>query len=147
MVSGEKTQLFGEFPWKKHEGIYLPTLWVEESNTVHASKLFLLMWHKVASPHKREHPPENCFRKVGLWDMSVGRRATPDQVGLGCISPEKAMQGKPVSSVPPWSLLQVLPPGSSLEFLPWLSPVMGKKLQAEIKSFLPWLILVTVFYQ
>jgi hypothetical protein len=31
---------------------------------------------------------------------------------------EQAMGSKPVSSVPPWPLLQFLHPGSCLEFLP-----------------------------
>lgn len=40
--------------------------------------------------------------------------------GPGCIENqnEQAMKNQPVSSRPPWPLQQLLPPGSSLMFLP-----------------------------
>jgi hypothetical protein len=45
---------------------------------------------------------------------------------------EQAMASKPVSSIPIRSLLQFLPPGSCLKFLPRFPPVMDCELYSKI---------------
>lgn len=42
--------------------------------------------------------------------------AIPLQVVLDCINAEQAVRNQPISSTPPWPLLQFLPPGPCLEF-------------------------------
>lgn len=65
---------------------------------------------------------------IALIMINVDRPNLPEaepfpwQVVLGCIrkQTEQAMKQKPVSNIPPWSLLQFLRPGSTHEFLFWL---------------------------
>lgn len=62
---------------------------------------------------------------------------------------KRSWASRPVSSIPPWPLLQFLPPGFWFEFQLWLPSMMGcdVELQTEINSFLPHkLLLSMVFY-
>jgi hypothetical protein len=74
--------------------------------------------------------------------------ATPGQIVLGCIKhrPEEALRSKPVGySDPLWLLLQIMHPDSCLELLPRLSITMTFKLQAELNTFFPKLLLLMIF--
>jgi hypothetical protein len=63
-----------------------------------------------------------------------------EKVILGSVrkQTEQAVRSKAVSSVPPWPLLQFLPPSSCLE-LPWLPFMNEWKLTSEINPFFPTL--------
>lgn len=67
--------------------------------------------------------------------------AIPEQVVLMCI---RRQAEKTRSRIPVWHLLQFLPPGSCLVFLPQLPFMMDwdVKLHAEINSFLSKLVMV-----
>lgn len=72
----------------------------------------------------------------GRAQPTVGS-ATPWQVVPGGIrkQAEQTIKSKSVSTSSPWSLLQCLPPGSQLEFLPWLPSVVD---YGQIRPFLPF---------
>lgn len=60
-----------------------------------------------------------CGKPSPLWTVPLlGREKQTEEAALG---------SKPVSSVSPWPLIQFLPSGSGLEFLPWLFPVKDYK--------------------
>lgn len=85
---------------------------------------------------KREYQLRNFHQQIGLWQVFAGgislindrwgRAQTtvggpaPEQFVLGCIKSQakRVRESKAASSTPPWLLLQLLPPGSSCEFLP-----------------------------
>lgn len=56
-----------------------------------------------------------------MWeDQLTGGSASSGHIVLGGMRKpvEQGMESTPVSNVPPWLLLQLLPPGSRFEFLP-----------------------------
>jgi len=58
---------------------------------------------------------------------------------------EQAMRNRPVSSTPPWPLLQFLPPDSCLELLPWLPSVEECSLRVVTwNTFFPKMLLVAM---
>ena len=73
--------------------------------------------------------------------------AIPRQVVLDAVrqQAEQAMGSNPVSSTPPWPLHQLLPPGSSLDFLSWLP--LTTKAGDEIEPFPSKLLRLIVFMQ
>lgn len=122
---------------------------------------FLSRWHKLKLSGKRTSTEKNATIKLRIGKSidiflinDLYRRAQPmvgsvtlGHVVLGCVRKQINSESKPVSGVPSWPLLQLLPPGSFLEFLPLCPFILdcdwGKK--AEINSFLPKLVSVMVF--
>jgi hypothetical protein len=80
-------------------------------------------WHKLESSERKEPPLRKCLHEIQLWGIfsisDNGGTAQP-MVVLGFIRKQakQGMGSKPVSSIPPWPLHQLLPP----RFLPCLSP-------------------------
>lgn len=113
---------------------------------------------------KREAQLRSRLSQINMWTCLWGvffianwcRRvqptaggAIPRQVGLGCIKKgaEQARGSRPARVSPPWLLRQSLPAGSSFELLPLLPSMMNYKLQDEINSLSPGLVLASVLSQ
>ena len=123
-------------------------------------QLSLSTWHKLALSGKRKIQLGNWIYQIGLENYQWGilfndwcRRTHPlcgvtiGQVVLCCIWKvvEQTRESKPVSSIPPWSLLQFLLQVSIVssypDFLQWWSVTW--ELEDEINPFLLSLVLIS----
>lgn len=95
------------------------------------------------TPGKRELELSDYRYQIGLWGMLLsaewcGRAqptidgTTPGKVVLGCVRKQAKHRSEEQASVPLWSLLQFLPPGSCPGFSLWRTI-----LQAEINLSSP----------
>lgn len=78
-------------------------------------------------------PVGECSRWVDVRcrrAQATAGDAITGEVALGFVrkQAEQELGSKPGSTVPPCSLLQLLPPGSGLELLSWISLMMNSKL-------------------
>ena len=111
------------------------------------------IWHKLELSQRKEPPLRKCLTAGshgGIWLSRVGGPvvggAIPGLVVLASVrkQAEQAKRSKPVSSIPPWPLQQLLPPASCPIWIPVLT-YFGDEQQCGgiswINPFLPRLIL------